>query len=385
MVKKTNHRKFSILYSRLAVIILASCWICVGCRSTRIYERVLLYQSVDQNGDSLLLSGKVSVPIDHAPKGIILLPHFTIASNNEVPSTSTIEESKAFRSDYVLIMPDYIGYGASRERTHPYLHGELTAKNCVDMLLASESLLDSLQVPVSGDSIYLVGFSQGGATVLWTLRLLEQEYSDRYHVIRCFAGSGPYDVASTYNYCISRNKVGMGMVIPMLVMGTSAAYNLNLSRELFFTPAMNSHYDRWIASKEYSYLTLYFLMANKKVSHWLTPYGADRTQPQTRQMYNAYLRSSLVHLPIGDEGSVEMANDDLPASECDSVWLPKSPVYIFHSTTDDIVPYCNANHLRRSWGEQSNIQYDYDDYGSHLRSIRTFLPKVKKMLDIASE
>ena len=47
-----------------------------------VLEHVLYYTSVDQHGDSLTLSGKIYMP-EH-PKGIILLPHYTIASNDEV-------------------------------------------------------------------------------------------------------------------------------------------------------------------------------------------------------------------------------------------------------------------------------------------------------------
>ena len=151
-----------------------------------VLEHVLYYTSVDQHGDSLTLSGKIYVPAE--PKGIILLPHYTIASNAEVPSTGGSGEERFLRNDYVLIMPDYIGYGATRDRVHPYLHGELTARNTVDMLLASRAAVDSmLQATTPArhltvDTISVVGFSQGGATALWVLKLLEQNYADRVHV-----------------------------------------------------------------------------------------------------------------------------------------------------------------------------------------------------------
>ena len=38
-------------------------------------ERVVLYALVDQNGDSLTLSGKVREPEGVPAKGVVLLPH----------------------------------------------------------------------------------------------------------------------------------------------------------------------------------------------------------------------------------------------------------------------------------------------------------------------
>ena len=335
-----------------------------------IRERVLYYTSVDQHGDTLTLSGKVSVPDN--PSGIILLPHFTIASNNEVPSTSTIAESKYLRKDYVLIMPDYIGYGVTRDRVHPYLRGDLTARNCVDMFFASWPLLDSMHVALPKDTISIVGFSQGGATALWILKLLEQEYSDRVCVKHCCAGSGPYDVAATYDYSIQHNKVGMPMIVPMLVMGTSEAYDLDLQRKQFFTAGMDKHYDDYVTSKKHSFTLLYFLMPSHKVDSWLSTYGADKRNPETGKLYQALVSSSLVHYPLD---SLAPGQDTLCLS-----WRPKASVYVFHSYNDRIVPFVNAEHLQRCWQRMDNVTFEFGHYGSHLRSNKTFFPLVKKRL-----
>jgi len=346
-------------------------WMALWAQSETHVEHVLYYTSVDQHGDTLTLSGKITVP--EQPKGIILMPHYTIASNDEVPSNTTTAEAKYFMDDYVLIMPDYIGYGASRDRVHPYLRGDLTARNCVDMLFASHPVLDSLQVSLPKDTIYIVGFSQGGASALWTFKLLEEEYSDKVCVRQCFAGSGPYDVAATYDESIRTNKVGMPMVIPMLVMGTNEAYDLGLSREVFLTPKMNKCYDDFVTSKNHSFTTLYFRMPSHKVSTWLTAHGADKTQPDTRRMYEGLLLSSLVHYPLDDS---EIGREII----CPE-WRPKAKVYVFHSYNDRIVTFRCAEHLRRCWQDLPNVTYDFGNYGSHLRSSKTFYPRVKRMMD----
>lgn len=353
-------------------IVLLAVLLC-SCGSSRYTAHVVTYRSVDQHGDSLLLSGKVTVPKGQAAKGVILLPHYTITADREMPSKSNKGEQEYLRKDYVLVMPDYMGYGASGHRVHPYLRGDLTAQNCVDMLPAAQALLDSVHAGVGCDSLTLVGFSQGGATVLWVLRLMETQYAGRYHVQRCYAGSGPYDVAATYDQAIATNKVGLPLTIPIMVMGTSEAYDLQLPRERFFTPALDEMYDEYVASKRYSVPSLFFRMLNHQVSHWLTGYGMDKTQPETRRMYEGLLRSSLVHLPMDSTGvGGEAIQPD---------WVPQAPVYIFHSYNDGIVTFHCAEHLYHYWRELPNVTFDFGKYGGHMRSFSTFMPRVKNMLE----
>ena len=344
----------------------------IGYASSRVCEKVVLYSSIDQHGDSLTLSGKVSIPVNTPAKGIILLTHYTIASNQEVPSACTPYEAKPLRDNYVLIMPDYIGYGATSDRFPPYLHGELTARNCVDMLPVAQAIMDSMQVNLLCDSLHIVGFSQGAATALWTLKLLEEQYSEQIHLKQCMIGSGPYDVAATYDVSVAHNKTGMPMAIPLLVLGTNTAYDLQLDYERIFTPTMNSQVDKYIVSKKYGLISLAMRMPNHAVSHWLSEYGRDKTQPETKRMYEGFLRSSLVHYPV----------DDCPVG-AESIlpdWTPETPLFVFHSTKDDIVPFRNAEHLRRYYADVPTITWDLGNYGGHLKSLFVFLSRVKEQL-----
>lgn len=335
----------------------------------KVLEQVILYPSHDQHGDTLTLSGKLTCPQDKAPKGIILLPHYTISSLDESPSRRLTTEANALKDDYILIMPDYIGYGITGDKVHPYLHGPLTAQNSVDMLFHTLPIIDSLAPGLNSDSIYIVGFSQGGATALWILKLLEENYSQAIHVKKCFAGSGPYDVATTYDEAIVNDRINLPLAIPMLVLGTSEAYNLHLNVDFFFTPAMHRSYHRYIADKKKSIIPLYFLMPNHRLSHWMTSQGMDRSLPETKRFYDGLLRSSLVHYSIAGT----------PDSICPN-WRPAAPLYIFHSTNDDIVTFRCAEHLHRCFGDADNIEWDFGTFGSHLSSLRTFTKRVRAAL-----
>ena len=344
----------------------------VMCYSLSALERVVHYPSVDQYGDSLLLSGKVTIPETDSIKGIILLLHYTISSDAEAPSNTTISEAKVFQDDYVLIMPDYIGYGLTRDRIHPYLHGSLTAHNAVDMLLYTRALLDSMQVAPYSDGIYIVGYSQGGAVALWTQRLLEEQYAEQIPIRACFAGSGPYDVATTFDDAVMRNRVGLPLVVPYLVIGTKVAYGLEVDCEAFFTAAMQKKYTRYIINKEYGIGSLYFRMPQHRLCHWMTKEGMDKASPATKKIYEGLLQSSLVHYAIDDS---EVGSDSIVPA-----WRPHSPTYIFHSKKDEVVTFYNALHLQRAMGALPNVTYDFGHYGGHLRSAMTFFPRVRERM-----
>ena len=361
---------------RLIVFLLSAMTFICTQAAVNVNEYTLNYRSVNQRGDSLSLSGKVTVPQKRNIKGIILIPHYTICAIQESPSIRPVRsshEANLFYKDYVLVLPDYIGYGGTKDSIHPYLHGELTAQNCVDMYLSAQRFLDSLQTDIPTDSLYVVGFSQGGAAALWTLRLIEEHYAGQLFVKGCFAGSGPYDVATTYDDAVVRNDAGVPVTIPMLVVGTSVAYDLNLHNEYFFTPELIKVYDSSIAFKQTTMLSLYFKMLNSKLSYWMTVEGRDKSQPETQRLYEGLLRSSLVHYPL----------DEHPLGQqviCPE-WRPKTPTYIFHSTKDDVVCFHNAEHLQRCFGDTPNVRYDFGNYGGHLRSMNTFFLRVHNILN----
>lgn len=343
------------------MVVMACCMPLMLC--AEVWEHAMLYPSVDQYGDNITLSGKVCVPLDKQPKGIILIPHYTITANEQAPSIHVTADAPYFWEDFVLLMPDYIGYGVTSDRVHPYLAGELTARNGIDMVFAAQPLLDSLDLKIPLDSLYIFGYSQGGASAVWTMRVIEEQYADRLHLKGCYAGGGPYDVAWTYDDAVATGRVTLPAAIAMLVMGTDAAYDLHLNRADFFTRSMEKKYMKYIASKKYDGLTIYFKMPNHRLKHWLTAVGRDKTQPQTKRLYEGLQRSSIV-----------------TADSCPS-WTPQAPLYVFHSNKDNIVPVQCAEQLQRCYPDLPNVTYDIGNYGNHIQASAEFRKRVREMLN----
>lgn len=336
-------------------------------------EQTVLYRSVDQHGDSITLSGLLSYPLDKPAKGVILIPHYTITSKKQAPSVKPTGEAGYFKEDYILVMPDYIGYGWTEDLPHPYLAGDLTGRNCADMLACLHPMLDTIDLGCSLDSIYIVGYSQGGASAAWTLKVMEEEYADRYHVIACFAGGGPYDVAVTYDDALAKKKVFMPAVVPMLVVGTDVAYDLHLNYNDYFTPAMQNIYEKYLATKENSTAQLFFKFRNHRLSHWMSEFAMDPSRPEMQTIYDGFKRSSLVRYPLNEK----IADQQIICPE----WRPKAQLYVFHSTKDNVVTILCAEHLRRCLTDLPNITYDFGNYGSHTKASSKFFKNVVDMIN----
>ena len=262
-------------------------------------------------------------------------------------------------------MPDYIGYGVTASRVHPYLQAQLAAQNSIDMLRAAMPCLLELNRYPQADSIYIVGFSQGAAVAIAALQQLEQ--SGLCPVKKCFASSGPYDVAATYDLCVERNHIGMAFVIPAFVMGTDAAYNLHIHPDTIFTPWMCKRLD-YVLSKKHSVVPTSIYLGRGKLTKYLSPAGMDKSRGEQKQLYEGYLRSSLVHIYAGDT--------------IFSSWTPHTPIYLMHSTEDDLVDFACGEHLKAMFVHNgaTSVEYDFGPYGGHIRSMLRFFRKLDNML-----
>ena len=123
--------------------------------------------------------------------------------------------------DYMVVSPDYLGYGSSKDRIHPYLIQENTGKQCWDAACAA-IYWKSTQSDSNGDSFrgleddyytVAIGYSQGGAAALATQNYIEKyDDKDRTHFRGVVCGDGPYDPMATYGFYTEK-----GMYLPSVI------------------------------------------------------------------------------------------------------------------------------------------------------------------------
>lgn len=338
-------------------------------KQSKIIEVAGLYQSIDQNGDPIMLSGKVVLPANGKVKRVILVSHYTIGADFEAPSNTFPLEGQLASLGYALIIPDYIGYGSTVNLPHPYLMMNLTAQNVVDMYLAVKPFLekaDNGRFAPAHEEIYLMGYSQGGGTTMAVQHLLETLYTD-IKIKRVFAGGGIYDVRYTFENFIDTNWASYPCGVPFVVYGQIKGFGLNdsfidkmLSEKL--RGENNINLKTWFVDKKTSTKQMNETIGTHVTSEILTPVAMDRTDYDVSTLYSMMTVNSVLAY----------------------AWSPKAPVYMMHSIDDDTVPYGNATRAQARWPD-ANIQYNFGHYGTHVLCCLRFIFTVKTLLEESND
>lgn len=329
--------------------------------SNTVHQVVGTYESIDINDNPITVSGKIIYPTQGKVKNLLIVSHYTIGSNNECPSESFSFESIYAGQGYAVIIADYIGFGVTVAEIHPYLQAQTTASNVIDMAIVARDFLKNRNIVPENDSVILVGYSQGGATTMHVQRLMENDpkYEGKFKIKKNYAGSGPYNIAKTYDYSIKRDVTGIPSAVPMIIQGMSIGMEKPLDMDYFFKEPLRSNYDEWLNSKKYTVLQINTLIGSNRLSEILTPNAQDRTKAETARFYRELLLNS-----IPDN------------------FIPEAPVYMFHSEDDTTVPFVNSQVLQKQFrGYDQDIEYDFDHYGNHQQGAMKFIIKVAKLLD----
>ena len=308
------------------------------------------YWSQEPNGDSLLVSGQVYLPKNRKLNGIMIANHYMMTSNPEVPTNMTAMETIFLMKDYAIIMPDYVGYGLSRDETHPFLHWRNAAHTAVDLLYCMPDLLDYYGYEYPKD-VVIEGYSQGASVALGVARFLEETNSE-WNIRKLYAGAGPYNPALSYDYCVAHDVVGIPSLIPLLIIGMNDAYDLNLNMEDVFLEPLLSNYEEWVCSKSYPMKEIDQLMGSYRMSELMKTPWMNRDDSTTRLLYNVLLDNSNVGYDL------------------------QSPAYFIHSLDDELVPLYNTLILMENMPDNSQIEYDFQHYGTHMETSIAFLKAV---------
>lgn len=141
-------------------------------------------------------SGLVIVPESDNELPIISYQHGTISSNDQVPSAFVeFSQTRDYLTvlsglQYIMIAPDYLGYGASSHLLHPYEHGPTLAESSFDMLQAAKEFLDQESITYN-DKLFLAGYSEGGYASMALHEHIEK--NSEVPVTASFVGGGAYN------------------------------------------------------------------------------------------------------------------------------------------------------------------------------------------------
>jgi len=145
--------------------------------------------------------------------------------------------------------------------------------------------------------------------------------------------------------------------MPMLWVGMNYGESLNLKREDFFKPTLLKKCKSLIDTKSTTMKVVNEELGSC-VDSLFKPIIYHTDSFPTSILYEAVRKNSIIH------------------------WTPKSRLFLFHSTEDNMVPFLNSEHLQKEFEKQhlENVQYDFAPYGNHMRAAVCFFEKVYQSL-----
>ncbi|MCK9203640.1 MAG: hypothetical protein M0P58_04275 [Bacteroidales bacterium] len=290
----------------------------------------IVYNTLDPKGQPILASGAIfypSVDTDYERVGTILGVHYTYGADYEVPSQKmAVTEGLFSLFGYTIVAPDYIGYGASKDKVHPYYDVISTGQASADMLLAAKEYFASISRKMS-HKVTVMGYSQGGQASLCFLRFVETNplYQDAFVIDQVFAGGGAYDLIKSYDAFVEKDYSSQPVTIPLLVLGLNYGDSLNLDLKQMFAEPLYSHYNEWIISKKYTTDEVSAMMKETKLTRIMAHEAFDRNNPNTKKFIKSLENNSLIVY-----GKI-------------TNWVPKAKITLLHATDDTIVPYENTD------------------------------------------
>lgn len=377
----------------------------------------LNYVDVGADGKNRMMSMLAIYPIncfcDLNAEHVILCPHWTIASDEERPS-NFVEAKGAFAyktdnsnvmagewaafEEYLVIMPDYEGYGASKDVSHPYLIREVQARQCIVAMLrgigwfiSDKSLWGSNghdEKLKKNFKIVVEGYSQGGAVSAATYRYYlehkNEDWAKKYPIAGAVCGDGPHDPYATLKYYCTTNFVEMP-VAPAMVLKGLCDYDPDMIAAKC-TPAdfcnagfVKSGIFEAIATKQYN---------TDQCSDFVFKYAKEhpdeiklnsKGQLTADQMlneaaYNYFFNGKLIK--GANYQKLTLLKKCLEKNSVAYNFTPPSDAHFtfFHSEGDKVVPYDNYLAMKNAWGTSKlfGVTYKGDGKGSHTDVGSTF-------------
>ena len=294
-------------------------------RSSRSYDIDIVrltYNTVSEEGDIVKASGTVALPRGKTGASPLLsYQHATIFLNSVVPGndpTFDFTPILAASAGFVTVAPDYIGYGASSEITHPYIQAEPSANSVIDLIRAVRTYLKERDISLN-NQLFLAGYSEGAYVSMAAHQRMEALYPEEFSVTASVIGGGPYDVRGTVDeLLLNTSRINSPATIGYVVHAYDHYYDLdNLTLRAIASPhnqTVDGYYD---GSRSGSAINS------------VLPRDTD-------ELFDRYFLSS--YAGIAGELMLKYKLDENNVYD----WTPQAPIRLYHGQNDDVVPYANA-------------------------------------------
>jgi dienelactone hydrolase len=180
--------------------------------------RKLTYKTVFRD-KNISASGLVCLPKSPGDFPVISFQNGTNTLHADAPSEKVDDDLFAIIESitsmgFIVVIPDYIGFGASASLPHPYLDAKSTTQSILDLLRATKEYTsdDKVQAKFTKD-LFIFGYSQGGWATMQLQKSIEKDYSSEFNLIASSCGSGPYSIEYMNRYIVEKDEYPMPFFI----------------------------------------------------------------------------------------------------------------------------------------------------------------------------
>ena len=338
------------------------------------------------------------------PNQLIIGCHSTITSNAQCPSNfSNLPHAgeinmlalfaHAASQQALVIIPDYEGYGSTASSPHPYCNRELTAEQVVEGAKAGldyfEKNVKSMEDDWKGCAI---GYSQGGAVAAGVLRYCQEHKETSLRLQGALCGDGPYDPLATLKRYIEMDKLYMPVAPSLLLKGAvdtdpdmialNCSYQDFVTENFYQTRIFDMIRDKALNTDEIQAALLDYsynhgddggFVMKVQCKEGFLPYtksnsvdgsGKKRSfELENGKGYNyctvdqclkpgviEYFRSGAILGDVPEEKLKALENALAKNKLTAGSYTPGRGFTFFHSDGDEVVPYCNFESVRNTWG-----------------------------------
>ena len=278
----------------------------------------IVYKTKGTDGADIQASGAIILPL--TPKGSMTmasLQHGTIRDEAQAPSNfqfgseAYLAGSLFASQGYIVVVPDYIGYGASKTLPHPYEHRASLASACLDMLRASKEFLKKENIQWN-NKLFIGGYSEGGFATMSLQKKIEEEVPTEFDLRASSCGAGAYDKTAFTKFLLTTETNGEAAFNSSYIW-TFLTYNrvYNLNRQL------NTVFKEPAATQVQS------LQQNVNLPGNLANLFTDSFKKNVLDGTDAAFLNAVKDNDVFD-------------------WRPKTPTRLFHGDQDTYVFYFNS-------------------------------------------
>ncbi len=191
----------------------------------------------------IVLSGSIIIPtdIEDVPE-LVLFAHGTTFHQN-VPSTwedpLKIETLPALNG-FILFLPDYYGYGESDGQVPVYFMKDESVSHLKDFIQQSITALNVNGISFK-NALHLIGFSQGGHTVLSFAEVLENNGFNGLEIKSVSSIGGPIDIERNLEFILQKQGPFASSGYLTYLLGVYNHYYWKQKPNVFFQNPIDSY------------------------------------------------------------------------------------------------------------------------------------------------